>query len=79
VRALFGTGDEDTVYLLQFFLASGHSSWDDFVDILLNSTSGLLPTARLGGPLSGAWAAGKVTLTRTLTRTRTLTLTLTLP
>ena len=23
VRALFGTGDEDTVYLLQFFLASG--------------------------------------------------------
>ena len=62
VRALFGTGDEDTVYLLQFFLASGHSSWDDFVDILLNSTSGLLPTARLGGPLSGAWASGKVWL-----------------
>ena len=47
MRALFGTGDEDTVYLLQFFLASGHSSWDDFVDILLNSTSGLLVKVRV--------------------------------
>jgi hypothetical protein len=30
--------------------------------VLLNSTSGVLPTARLGGPLSGAWANGKVWL-----------------
>ena len=37
VSALFGTGDEDTVYLLQFFLATGHTSWDDFVDVLLHS------------------------------------------
>ena len=61
VAALFGTGDEDTVYLLQFFLATGFS-WDHFVDVLLNSTSGVPPTARLGGALSGAWADGKVWL-----------------
>jgi len=61
VKDLFGTGDEDSIYMLQFFLASGFT-WDHFVDVLLNSTSAVLPTTTLGASPSGKWADGKVWL-----------------
>ena len=57
-RLLFGTGDEDSIYLITYFLAAGFT-WNRFVEVLLNSTAAVLPNATLGSPPSGAWALGK--------------------
>ena len=40
VKLLLGTGDEDTIFLAQFFFASG-LSWNHFVDVLLKSRAGI--------------------------------------
>eukprot|EP00434_Breviolum_minutum_P045595 symbB.v1.2.040916.t1/scaffold7651.1/size10055/1 len=40
VKLLLGTGDEDTIFLAQFFLATGFT-WNHFVDVLLMSTGGI--------------------------------------
>ena len=57
-KLLFGTGDEDSIYLVTYFLMTGFT-WNDFVDVLLNSTAALTSNTPLGAPPSGAWASGK--------------------
>ncbi|CAK9004810.1 unnamed protein product [Durusdinium trenchii] len=47
VKFWLGTGDEDTIFLAQFFLATG-LSWNHFVDVLLNSTAGISSDAKMG-------------------------------
>ena len=62
VKELLGAGaDEDLVFMVQYFLATG-LAWNQFVDVLLASTSGVLPNTTLGSSPSGAWAKGKVPL-----------------
>lgn len=54
VKLLLGTGDEDTIFLAQFFFASG-LSWNHFVDVLLKSTAGISVDRQMGStPVSGA-------------------------
>ncbi|CAJ1371399.1 unnamed protein product [Effrenium voratum] len=47
VRLLLGTGDEDTIFIAQFFLASG-LTWTHFVEVLLNSTAAIPKQLPLG-------------------------------
>mmetsp|Transcript_55360 Transcript_55360/g.118048 ORF Transcript_55360/g.118048 Transcript_55360/m.118048 type:complete len:585 (+) Transcript_55360:195-1949(+) len=58
VKELLGTGDEDTIFVMQYFLASGYE-WDDFTALLLNSTGDLTSETQLGG-ISASWSKGKV-------------------
>lgn len=54
VKLLLGTGDEDTIFLAQFFFATG-LSWNHFVDVLLKSTAGISADRQMGSaPVSGA-------------------------
>lgn len=56
VSEVLGSGDEDSIFMLQYFLATGFE-WDHFVDVLLNSTSSLLPTTPVGSRAATAdWA-----------------------
>eukprot|EP00403_Amphidinium_massartii_P043404 CAMPEP_0178446372 /NCGR_PEP_ID=MMETSP0689_2-20121128/40764_1 /TAXON_ID=160604 /ORGANISM="Amphidinium massartii, Strain CS-259" /LENGTH=533 /DNA_ID=CAMNT_0020071183 /DNA_START=146 /DNA_END=1747 /DNA_ORIENTATION=- len=59
VKSVLGTGDEDSIYLLAFFLVSGFT-WNDFVAVLLNSTGAIAPTSPLASAITGSWASGKV-------------------
>ncbi|CAE7742978.1 unnamed protein product [Symbiodinium sp. CCMP2456] len=61
VKLMFGTGDEDTIFLAQFFLATG-LTWNHFVDVLLNSTAGISQELPLGSTLACKGAAGKTWL-----------------
>jgi len=49
VKLLLGTGDEDTIFLAQFFLATGFT-WNHFVDVLLMSTGGISNSTLMGSP-----------------------------
>eukprot|EP00930_Biecheleria_cincta_P046096 TRINITY_DN31792_c0_g1_i1.p1 TRINITY_DN31792_c0_g1~~TRINITY_DN31792_c0_g1_i1.p1 ORF type:complete len:596 (-),score=89.23 TRINITY_DN31792_c0_g1_i1:114-1724(-) len=60
IKTLLGTGDEDTLYLVKYFLATGFT-WDHFVDVLLNSTADLGQEVLLGNAPTG-WSAEKVWL-----------------
>jgi len=56
ISKVLGSGDEDSIFMLQYFLATGFE-WDRFVDVLLNSTSSLLPTTPVGSTAAtAAWA-----------------------
>ncbi|KAL1507744.1 hypothetical protein AB1Y20_007356 [Prymnesium parvum] len=59
IAALLGTGDEDSIYIITYFLATGFD-WGHFVDVLLNSTATLSRNATLGMTPTGSWAKGKV-------------------
>lgn len=60
VRTFLGSGDEDTLYLAKYFLATGFG-WDHFVDVLLNSTAEIGQEVLLGNA-PAAWATDKVWL-----------------
>lgn len=59
VTGLLGKGDEDTLYLLRYFLAT-NTTWNAFAEVLLGSTASLGPDEpRLGSPMN-AFAKDKV-------------------
>jgi len=60
VRALLGSGDEDTILLARFLVTTG-ISWNHFVHTLMNSTAGIDDIVSLGSAVN-AWAEGKVWL-----------------
>ena len=57
-KLLFGTGDEDDIYMITYFLATG-LTWNRFAEVLLNSTAAIPPSAPLGSPPAGSWSHGK--------------------
>jgi len=60
VKKLLGSGDEDTIYLAKYFLATG-LTWDRFVDVLLNSTAGIEQDILLGSS-AAPWSSNKIWL-----------------
>ena len=56
-KLLFGTGDEDSIYIITYFLATGFT-WNRFTEVLLNSTAALTPSVPLGTAPAGSWADG---------------------
>jgi len=57
---VLGKGDEDTLYTLQYFLATSFT-WNDFVAVLLNSTASIGPDVALGSS-TAAWTNEKIWL-----------------
>jgi len=57
ITVILGKGDEDTLFAVQFILAT-NSTWNEFVKILLTSTSSINDNMTLASPV-GAWAKGK--------------------
>eukprot|EP00929_Paragymnodinium_shiwhaense_P008974 TRINITY_DN112980_c0_g1_i1.p1 TRINITY_DN112980_c0_g1~~TRINITY_DN112980_c0_g1_i1.p1 ORF type:complete len:589 (+),score=113.77 TRINITY_DN112980_c0_g1_i1:67-1833(+) len=54
---VIGTGDEDTLYTLTYFFATG-ATWTDFIHGLLSSTAAIDETVRMGSG-ANSWAEGK--------------------
>lgn len=61
VKHILGTADEDTIFLLAYFLATG-VDWNRFVDKLLLSTASINQTLMLGEEAVMEWAKGKTWL-----------------
>jgi len=57
VTVLLGKGDEDTIFAMQFILAT-NSTWNEFVKVLLSSTASVDRNMTLASPV-GSWATGK--------------------
>lgn len=58
VKLVLGTGDEDSIFMVAYFLATGFD-WNRFVDMLLLSTANVNQTLMLGEEAVMEWAKGK--------------------
>jgi len=58
VKLIFGTADEDSIFMVAYFLATGFD-WNRFVDKLLMSTASVNQTLMLGDEAVMEWAKGK--------------------
>merc|ERR1712228_235244 len=54
---IFGQGDEDTIFALQYILST-NATWAEYVAIILESTASIDKKMTLSSPV-GKWAKGK--------------------
>jgi hypothetical protein len=61
VKLILGTGDEDSIFMVAYFLATGFD-WNRFVGTLLLSTANVSDALLLGEEAVMEWAKGKIWL-----------------